>query len=290
MKFYSIIKRALDLIFSVIGIIIALPFLLFAFLILYFELKKFPLFIQERGLTLRKYRFKIFKLRTLKENSSETVEHSSVYDIFIKPAFSYEVTPFAAWLRRNGLDELPQLFNVLFGQMSFIGPRPLMIQDLKILKKEFPTQYRERESMSAKPGITGMWQIFGDREQGVDNLIGLDFVYDRYRSFYLDYKLFIATIPLVLGGKNSDAILFKGSSGQRNSRSLFSISSKFKLDFHPFSTNFFAVDSSSNQKHYSVEIPNDWWYVSDTYKVLRTSESSLKIVKLNDKNKKADSA
>ena len=82
-----------------------------------------------------------------------------------------------------------------------------MIQDLEILKNEFPNYYRLREKISAKPGISGVWQIIGDRTQGVENLIGLDIFYDENISFKLDLNIFLVTIPIILFARNSDAII-----------------------------------------------------------------------------------
>ena len=289
MKFYSVIKRILDIVLALILLFISLPFIVLFSIIIALQLKRFPIFTQERGLTLSKYRFKIFKLRTIKNDNHLEFTQNSVQGIFIQTSLSKNITPFTAWLRKTGIDEFPQFLNIILGQMSFIGPRPLMLSDLKIIKNQCPKQYSERDALNSKPGISGMWQIFGDREQGIDNLIGLDFVYDKYRSFYLDMKLFIATIPLIFAGENSDAILYKKDNfyNKDNERTLFSLSTKFKLDFKPLPTAFKNDKIKLNGINYKIDIPNDWWYVTDTYKVFRTSESSLKIVKLK---KRKDSA
>lgn len=90
--------------------------------------------------------------------------------------------------------------------MSFIGPRPLMIQDLEILKDKSPINYKQRETITSKPGITGIWQIIGDRSRGAENLVSLDLFYEEKKSLVLDFIIFFSTIPMVIFAKNSDAL------------------------------------------------------------------------------------
>jgi lipopolysaccharide/colanic/teichoic acid biosynthesis glycosyltransferase len=112
-------------------------------------------------------------------------------------------------MRKSGFDELPQIYNVLAGQMSMVGPRPLMIQDLETLKNEFQTHYKIRDTIKVKPGITGVWQLFGDRNLGAENLIGLDLFYVENQSFRLDLKIIGTTIPIILLAKNADSIALR---------------------------------------------------------------------------------
>lgn len=144
--------------------------------------------------------------------------------------------------------------------MSFIGPRPLMIQDLEILKNEFPNHYQLREKISAKPGISGVWQIVGDRTQGIENLIGLDIFYNKKISFKLDLNIFLATIPLILFAKNSDAIIPR----------IDFISKFFSssiAEFRVFNKEVLLNMNTAkdNFKSYSIKLPLNWWYMSDSY-------------------------
>lgn len=126
MKIYRTTKSFFDLIISFVLLVLFFPFLIIFSLIITIELKQFPTFIQERGLTLNKYRFKIFKFRTIKDADKIGKNNNTVNDIFIKTSLNDKITPCAAWLRKTGIDEFPQLINIIFGQMSFIGPRPLI--------------------------------------------------------------------------------------------------------------------------------------------------------------------
>ncbi|MFH1527180.1 MAG: sugar transferase [Bacteroidota bacterium] len=134
-------------------------------IILSIQLKNFPIFIQNRGITLNKFRYKIVKFRTMKQNNAALSEAKVSSNIFYKPELNEKLTKFSKWLRIRGLDELPQLFNVITGKMSLIGPRPLMQSDLEILKQKYPVQYLKRELFNSVPGISGLWQIYGQREK-----------------------------------------------------------------------------------------------------------------------------
>jgi len=117
------------------------------------------------------------------------------------------VPSFSGWLRKTGLDELPQFLNVLSGKMSIVGPRPLTLSDLQLLKEKFPGSYSKRETLTVKPGISGLWQLYGDRKKGIANLIELDFLYQRHHSFWTDMKIIGITIYIVITADISDAIM-----------------------------------------------------------------------------------
>lgn len=202
---FFIIKDNMDFVLSLVILLITLPFALLVSLILTVLLKSSPLIIQERGITEDNRIFNIYKFKTIKPYT--IVNNTNNEDILYKRHLSEYVPVFCKWLRKSGLDELPQLINVLKGEMSLIGPRPLMISDLEILRRNYPEFYQKRQSIKVKPGITGLWQVRGDRSQGIENLLHLDLQYDDTVSASLDFKILLATIPLVIRGKHSDAII-----------------------------------------------------------------------------------
>ena len=196
-------KSRTDFILSAINLLVALPVLLLISISLTIILQTFPLIIQKRGLTEANQVFNIFKLRTIKTNPSQQTNRGN---IFFKPDLSLYVPPFCKWLRKTGLDELPQIFNVLKGEMSLVGPRPLTIEDLKILKNKHPKYYSARNLVTTKPGITGMWQVFGNRNEGIQNLLDHDLYYNEHVSFLLDLRILFNTLLLISRGEHRDAI------------------------------------------------------------------------------------
>jgi O-antigen biosynthesis protein WbqP len=201
---YRLEKRLLDIILSLVLFILSFPFLIAFSIWIWIETKRLPVYSQKRGLVLEKNLFKLYKIRTLK--ISDQKQLNSI-DIFIKDDLEKFVTPLGKWLRKTGLDELPQLLNVLKGNMSIIGPRPFSLSDIERMKINEPLYYKRRGMINSKPGITGFWQIKGDRTKGTENLLELEEFYDKHKSIIFDFKILFHTIPFVLFGNNSDAIL-----------------------------------------------------------------------------------
>lgn len=202
-KKYIKAKSRIDFILSAIILLIILPMMLLIAIVLTIILQSFPLIIQKRGLTQANQVFNIFKFRTIKINAPQQRNRGN---IFFKPELTQYVPTLCKWLRKTGLDELPQIFNVLRGEMSLVGPRPLTIMDLEILKHKHPKYYSARNMVTTKPGITGMWQVFGNRKEGIQNLLDHDLYYNEQISLFLDLRILFNTILLILRGKHIDVI------------------------------------------------------------------------------------
>ena len=129
------------------------------------------------------------------------------------------------------------------GQMSFIGPRPLMLIDLQIMKKNNPSLYEQREKLSVKPGITGLWQLFGERSGGQSSLVSLDLFYNSYWSVAMDFALMFKTVGVMIKGTNSDSVV--------PNKIIIQETSKEK-------------DEKSNIR-YSINLPDNWWFVNNSY-------------------------
>jgi len=282
-----LLKKIFDIIFAIFLVIITFPFLLFFSIILLIELKSFPIYIQERGLTLDKNRFKIFKLRTIKPREKNIV-HETEQDIFLKPGLRDKVTPFSRWLRKTGLDELPQVFNVLLGQMCFIGPRPLMIEDLQTMKRIAPDLYERRGKFKSLPGISGLWQLFGNRSEGIIGMVALESLYDKVASPFFDLKLMTYTTTVILQAKNSDSIFHVEKANPTRVKTVLDSSSNLKVTLNmPEGIAKFIIENVvKHEGKYTVEIPQDWWYVSDSYDTQKKKSSEPKILQLKNKSKK----
>ncbi|MFO7445669.1 MAG: sugar transferase [Ignavibacteriaceae bacterium] len=202
---YNTIKRVFDVVFASILIILLSPLLVIIYTVIFFETGMNPVFTQQRGIVLERPRFKIYKFRTLRSNC--LLNNINQHEIFLKDNLIEAVTVTGYILRKAGLDELPQLINILRGEMSFIGPRPLSIDDLIILKKSEPLYYERRSEILSRPGISGYWQIFGCRLSGTKNLVECEEEYEKAKSFSFDIFLILMTIPIILFGKHYDSII-----------------------------------------------------------------------------------
>jgi exopolysaccharide biosynthesis polyprenyl glycosylphosphotransferase len=192
------IKRAIDLCGAATGLIILAPlFLVVALLIK--ATSKGPILFRQQRYGHGKRIFWIYKFRTMVENAEAAqaaLEHMNqnsgpVFKIFKDP----RVTKIGALLRRTSIDELPQLINVLKGEMSLVGPRPLNMRDVG----KFSEAWLMRR-FSVKPGLTCIWQISGRSNISFDRWIELDLQYIDHWSLQLDMAILAKTVPVVLRG------------------------------------------------------------------------------------------
>jgi len=156
------------------------------------------LFIQSR-IGRNKRRFKIYKFRTMvidAEKQLSKIEHlNEVTGPVFKIKNDPRIIPFGRILRRTSIDELPQLFNVLKGDMSLVGPRPLPVRDYQGFNKDW-----QRRRFSVKPGITCLWQVQGRTSIPFEKWMELDLEYIDKWSLRLDFEILLRTIPTVLRG------------------------------------------------------------------------------------------
>lgn len=197
-------KILLDRALALFLILFFAPLFIVIALFVFFDTKKFPIFTQERALALNKKRIKIYKFRTFKENKLSCNYNSQ--KILSHPELSKFVTKTGKVLRTMGLDELPQLFNVLKGEMSLIGPRPLIIEDLQNIKLYYPELHKEREKIELMPGITGLWQISKDGNFSVECLISKDQEYEKNISLLNDIKILMKTFKIALCMQHKDSL------------------------------------------------------------------------------------
>ncbi|AKM82656.1 TPA: sugar transferase [Candidatus Berkelbacteria bacterium] len=192
----KIIKRSGDILGSLILIIILSPIMLLTAILVRLTSKGSILFHQERvGLGKN---FVIYKFRTMRENAEE--EHAKMmkkYGVMFKLKHDPRLTPIGSFLRKTSLDELPQFFNVLKGNMSLIGPRPPMPEEVA----EYNNWQKKR--LGVKPGITGLWQVSGRSELSFDDWVRLDAYYIENWSLWMDIQIFFKTIWVVLKGRGA---------------------------------------------------------------------------------------
>ena len=198
-----LLKHSTDRLLALIIFIVTLPLWIFAFIGIKISSPEGSVFfIQERG-GKNGRPFKMFKFRTMMIDAEEKKRELEGMNEMSGPVFKMDNDPrifsFGAFLRKWSIDELPQLLNVIIGQMSLVGPRPLPIKEVEEIKES-----AHRRRLSMKPGITCIWQISGRNEiTNFDEWVKLDLKYIDNWSLFLDLKILIMTIPAVLLNKGA---------------------------------------------------------------------------------------
>jgi exopolysaccharide biosynthesis polyprenyl glycosylphosphotransferase len=192
-------KRAFDLGSSVILVLLFSPLFLFIALLIKVSSPRDPVFFVQTRVGYNRRRFKMLKFRTMVPDAESIQPALEAFNEAQGPVFKIKndprITPFGRILRRLSLDELPQLFNVIKGDMSLVGPRPLPLRDVE----RFEESWLKRR-FSVKPGITGLWQVNGRSSTSFDQWIAQDLAYIDHWSFSLDVKILTKTIPAMLKG------------------------------------------------------------------------------------------
>ncbi len=195
------IKRLLDILLACAALFILAPVFLLTAILIKISSPGPVFFVQERS-SLNGRRFKLFKFRTMVQDAEAKLAALRTQNEMKGPAFKMEndprVTPLGKWLRKFSVDELPQLFNVLNGDMSFVGPRPPIPAEVE----KYEPWHRRRLSM--RPGLTCLWQVEGrNKIVDFDTWMKLDLEYIDHWSLRLDLFLFLKTIPVVLLGSGA---------------------------------------------------------------------------------------
>jgi lipopolysaccharide/colanic/teichoic acid biosynthesis glycosyltransferase len=194
------LKKVSDYVFAFILLFIFFPFFIIIPLLLKFICRDSPLFVQKR-LGYKGKEFKMYKFKTMKTAASGE-KNLQIAELGQKARFyddkaNCAITPLGKFLRRSSLDELPQLFNVLRGQMSLVGPRPFMPN------KELRQNSLYGIRSSKLPGITGLPQIKGRGDLTIKEWLLLDARYVDNWSLFLDFKIILLTVPVVLSRKGA---------------------------------------------------------------------------------------
>jgi len=195
------LKRALDISISLILIIILMPiFLITAFLVKLTS--PGPVFFIQERMGLNKRRFRLYKFRTMVVDAEKNLSKFEHLNEACGPVFKIRddprITRVGKHLRKTSIDELPQLFNVLKGDMSLVGPRPLPVRDYNGFDQDW-----HRRRLSIRPGITCLWQINGRCSIPFEKWMELDMEYIDRWSLWLDFKILVKTIPAVVIGSGA---------------------------------------------------------------------------------------
>lgn len=199
------LKRALDIVFSLTALVLLFPLYLLIACIIHMTSKGKAIYFQNRigrgGVC-----FKCYKFRTMYQNAEFILQEilnnddnkRKEWEETHKLKNDPRITPFGAFLRRSSLDELPQFWNVLKGDLSVVGPRPVVQEEID---KHFG--HKAEKIFSVRPGITGLWQISGRSDTSYSKRIALDEYYVEQRTFLIDLKIIALTIPSMISKKGA---------------------------------------------------------------------------------------
>lgn len=192
------VKRLVDVFGSLALIVLLAPLMLLIVALIKLTSAGPAIFVQRR-IGFRCNEFNMYKFRTMIANAEELkAELIGEGTFYFKPKNDPRITPIGRFLRRSSLDELPQLFNVLEGTMSLVGPRPLLLSDLDLM----PMRGQMRR-FSVRPGITGLWQVSGRSATSEEERMRLDREYINDWSLFLDLEILVRTIGVVLSGRGA---------------------------------------------------------------------------------------
>lgn len=198
---YLVLKRIIDVVGSIIGIILAIPIVVVIGILIKLE-SKGNIFFSQKRVGLNGKEFRMYKLRSMVSDAEDTKKILENKNEMTGPMFKIKddprVTKVGRFIRKTSIDELPQLINVLKGDMSLVGPRPSLIREVN----KFEPWMLKR--LDVKPGLTCYWQVRGRNSIGFKEWMKLDIDYVNEKGTLTDIKLILKTIVLLLvGDKNA---------------------------------------------------------------------------------------
>ena len=187
----NIVKRMIDIVLSGLGIIVLSPILLVLVVAIKMD-SKGPVLFKQKRVGIHKSHFNILKFRTMRIDTPKDMPTHLLQNP------EQWITKVGGFLRKTSLDELPQIFNVLRGEMSLAGPRP-------VVQEELDKYYGEavKEYASVKPGITGLWQVSGRSDVDYPERVAMDVEYVRTRNLWKDIVILYKTFDVVLNKKGA---------------------------------------------------------------------------------------
>lgn len=201
--FNYFIKRILDILFSLFFIIVLSPVFLITAILIKIE-SKGPVFFKHLRVGYNEKHFYCYKFRSMCENAEEQLKYlkKNNENIFFKMKDDPRITRIGKFIRKYSIDELPQLFNVLKGEMSIVGPRPIVKSELEQIKKLYHN-YSYKKMFRVLPGITGLWQVSGRSLLNDEKKLELEMFYVDNWSLNLDIKILLKTVLVVLFHKGA---------------------------------------------------------------------------------------
>ena len=199
-SFYEVIKRLIDIVCSFLGVLVLSPLFIIIAIIIKMT-SKGPVFFSQKRVGKNGKEFDMYKFRSMVVNAEELKEKLAAKNEMSGPMFKMKddprVTKVGKFIRKTSIDELPQLWNVLKGDMSLVGPRPSLPKEVA----QFEDWMYKR--LEVKPGLTCYWQVSGRNNIDFEDWMKLDIKYVDERSTWIDIKLIFKTVGVLFGDKNA---------------------------------------------------------------------------------------
>lgn len=204
-KIYFIFKRFVDIVCSLLGLIVLSPIFLIVAILIKWE-SKGPAIFKQKRIGKKGREIYIYKFRSMVDNGEKVLEELFAKDENIRKEYlenkklenDPRITKIGKFIRKTSIDELPQLLNVLKGDMSLVGPRPYLFREIEEGIGEY-YQY----IIKCKPGITGLWQVNGRSNTTFEERCKMDKYYSEHISLWMDIKILFKTVGVVLFGKGA---------------------------------------------------------------------------------------
>ncbi|SDX65575.1 sugar transferase [Paenibacillus sp. CF384] len=198
---YLMLKRAIDIVCAAIGLICLIPLFIIVAIIIKVEDPRGPIFFHQVRIGKNEKPFRMYKFRSMVSNAEvlldELLSQNEIHGAMFKMKEDPRVTRVGRFIRKTSIDELPQLWNVIKGEMSIVGPRPPLPREVA----EY-TSY-DKLRLKAMPGCTGLWQISGRNGLSFGEMVELDLAYIEQRSIYFDIKIMCKTVKVIVGRKDA---------------------------------------------------------------------------------------
>lgn len=200
-KFYLMTKRALDIIGAACGIMLLSPLFLILAVIIKLEDPKGPIFFYQTRVGINQRPFRMYKFRSMVSNAEDLLKDllakNEINGAMFKMKEDPRITRVGRFIRKTSIDELPQLWNVVRGDMSLVGPRPALPREVA----EYTTYDKRR--LVVLPGCTGLWQVSGRNSLDFSEMVELDLLYIRERSFTYDTTIILKTVKMLFWAKDA---------------------------------------------------------------------------------------
>lgn len=198
---YRILKRAMDFIFALMGLVLLSPLFLIISILIKLEDPKGSIFFYQTRIGKDEKSFRMYKFRSMVSNAEELLEElldqNEISGAMFKMKEDPRITKIGKFIRRTSIDELPQLWNVIRGEMSLVGPRPALPREVD--------QYSSYDKLrlSVIPGCTGLWQVSGRNKLSFYEMVELDLKYIEQRGIITDIKIILHTVRVLFGTKDA---------------------------------------------------------------------------------------